>query len=74
MKGCLQHLIPHNDLNNLWASSWSGASNMPTLWANSTFLQAYSRIGAVNRCGAYCEAWGCGANQTHHYTSAECAP
>jgi hypothetical protein len=44
---------------------------------SSQFLylqEEWGFVGGIARCGAYCSAWGCGANRTNHYTQGECAP
>lgn len=74
MLGCMAGVVPGSPMDTLWATSWGSAVNMPTLWANDTRSATWARIGGVNRCGAYCGAWGCGVNNTVHYTQAQCGP
>mmetsp|Transcript_20848 Transcript_20848/g.49481 ORF Transcript_20848/g.49481 Transcript_20848/m.49481 type:complete len:352 (+) Transcript_20848:1-1056(+) len=74
MNGCLKGVAPRDTLHTIWASSWGSSESMPLLWSESALQSTWSRIGGTNRCGAYCVAWGCGANQTEHWTAAECAP
>jgi hypothetical protein len=74
MDGCLSYAVAGSTLNTLWSASYGSDIALPTLWANSSWTAAWSRIGGVNRCGAYCGAWGCGVNQTQHWTQAECGP
>lgn len=74
MNGCLQGVVPDSNMDTIWAASWGAHDNLPTLWANNTFAATWARTGGVNRCGAYCTAWGCGVNQTDHWSQAECGP
>jgi hypothetical protein len=87
MAGCLKNLIPHDKLalNTIWASSWSSPTYMPLQWTNGhlstnphdhrrSLDQEWSFVGGENLCGAYCQAWGCGQNQTDHWAQAACAP
>jgi hypothetical protein len=74
MNGCLQGVQPGDRLHTLWASSWSGSSFMPLLWAQDEFAREWGFLGGVNRCGAYCTAWGCGPGQKQHYSQVACTP
>jgi len=74
MNGCLQALVPRSRLNTMWAGAWGASEALPMLWSNNAWATTFARVGGVNRCGAYCAAWGCGANNTEHYTQAECEP
>lgn len=74
MNGCLQGVVPRDRMHTLWASSWAGARAMPLLWAQDPHSLMWARVGAVNRCGAYCSVWGCGDGQTQHYSQADCDP
>lgn len=74
MLGCLQGVVPGSSLDTLWATAWSAPAFLPTLWANDTWAQTWSRVAGVNRCGAYCTAWGCGVNNTMHYDQTQCGP
>jgi hypothetical protein len=66
--------VPGSSIDSLWATSWGSDVNLPTLWANDSLSATWARIGGLNRCGAYCQAWGCGANNTAHWTQAQCGP
>jgi|EP00505_MAST-04D_sp_SCG-Rhode-Island_P000680 hypothetical protein len=74
MEKCLAYLVPKDPrrLNTVWASQYSGPANMPLQWGKSPFLMKFGRIGAVNRCGDYCQTFGCGANRTKRWTQSEC--
>ena len=75
MRNCLNNLIPKDRLNTLWASSFSSSIFLPTLWSdNSNFNQIWAWKGGINRCGAYCQTWGCGPNSDQKYTQNECNP
>ena len=72
MAGCLRGVAPGSSLNTMWASSWSSPTFLPTLWeASAAPLWAF--VGGENVCGAYCSAWGCGANGTK-WSQQECYP
>mmetsp|Transcript_43964 Transcript_43964/g.102810 ORF Transcript_43964/g.102810 Transcript_43964/m.102810 type:complete len:97 (+) Transcript_43964:275-565(+) len=75
MSRCLQHLLPGDTsrLNTMWATKWSSDVPMAVLWqpTGSTALK-FAFVGGVNRCGAYCAAWGCGVNQTDRWSQKEC--
>lgn len=60
MQGCLSHVEKGSSLNTLWATEWSSDVFLPTLWHNSSWAQQWAFVGGVNRCAAYCVAWGCG--------------
>lgn len=47
------------------ARSWTGSDALTITWA---------RINGENVCGAYCTAWGCGANNTNKWSQAQCGP
>jgi hypothetical protein len=74
MRMCLEKLIPKdpNKLNTIWVTKYSGAENLPLQWGNSETLMKFGRIGSLNRCGAYCLTWGCGAEQKQYYTQDQC--
>lgn len=74
MLGCLQGVVPGSAMDTLWASSWSSPTFLPSLWANDSFAATWGHVGGLNRCGAYCGAWGCGTNNTEHWTQAQCGP
>lgn len=74
MKGCLKGVVPLNRLETLWATSWSSPTFLPTLWHSSRWAATWGHVGGINRCGAYCTAWGCGVNQTQHWSQQQCAP
>jgi len=75
MNGCLKGVVPGSPMDTLWATSWSSPVYLPTLWTNSSpWFSDWSFVGGVNRCGAYCGAWGCGVNQTQFWNQAECGP
>ena len=73
MLGCLAGVVPFSAMDSLWATSPSSAVYMPLLWSNDTFSQAWSFVGGLDRCGAYCTAWGCGPGNAFHYSQAECS-
>lgn len=73
MTTCLQYLQPGNDLNTIWATSWSSSTFLPVLWSpDNQFNRQYAFKGGDNRCGAYCSAWGCGTDSAFKYTQEEC--
>eukprot|EP00658_Telonema_sp_P-2_P058172 TRINITY_DN4660_c0_g2_i6.p2 TRINITY_DN4660_c0_g2~~TRINITY_DN4660_c0_g2_i6.p2 ORF type:complete len:227 (-),score=48.07 TRINITY_DN4660_c0_g2_i6:199-879(-) len=78
MSGCLRALVPNDDLNTMWASSWSSREFMPLQWntggtkPNDALQREVSFVGGVNLCGDYCTAWGCGANQTDRWEQHQC--
>jgi Transglutaminase-like superfamily len=74
METCLSYLMKGDKLNTIWASNWSSPVYLPFLWSNNTFSQDYAFVGGVNRCGAYCTAWGCGVNNSMHWNQDECGP
>jgi len=74
MSGCMRGVTPRDTLNTIWAASWSSTTYLPLQWSNTKTAATWSFLGGVNRCGAYCTAFGCGANQSSHWTDAECAP
>ena len=60
-------------LNTVWSSTWSSQVYLPFQWSPEQAKgAALSFVGAVNRCGAYCSAWGCGENQTEHWKQEQC--
>lgn len=78
MNTCLKYLVPHDPtgLNSIWVSQWSSNVTMPLQWGprfgkSNTWLNG-SSVSGSNRCGVYCTAWGCGSNQTAHYSQSEC--
>lgn len=73
MLGCLAGVVPYSSLDSLWAASWTSATYMPLLWSNDTYNAAWSFVGGLDRCGAYCTAWGCGVNNSVHYSQAQCS-
>ena len=72
MSGCLQGVVPGSPIDTMWVSVWSSGVNAPTLWAETTADEAWSRVGGVNVCGRYCQAWGCGPGNAQHWSQAEC--
>ena len=74
MLGCLRGVVPGSQLNTMWASAWSSATYLPTLWASDGPLTgaAFAFVGGENVCGAYCSAWGCGPNNTERYNQSAC--
>jgi len=74
MVGCLNGVVPHSQLDTIWATKWSSSVNLPTLWSNSSWFETWSRVGGENRCGRYCTSWGCGVNQSQHWDQRQCAP
>ena len=73
MLGCLRGVAPFSPLDSLWAASWSSATYMPFLWSNDSWSAAWSFVGGLDRCGAYCTAWGCGTNNSMRWSQAECS-
>lgn len=73
MLGCLAGVVPFSAMDSLWAASWSSAIYMPLLWSNDSYDAAWSFVGGLDRCGAYCTAWGCGVNNSVRYTQAQCS-
>ena len=73
MNRCLSKLIPKDParLNTIWASQWSSPAFLPFQWQLPTHAKL-GFVGGLNRCGAYCQAWGCGANQTDRWTQDQC--
>jgi hypothetical protein len=51
MQNCLRGVAPGSSLNTIWASSWNTSTYLPTLWANDEFMQGWSFVGGINRCG-----------------------
>ena len=74
MNGCLKGLRAGSVLDNMYASSWSSTRFLPTLWGADDWSKAMRWKGGTPRCGAYCSAWGCGVNQSQHFTPSECEP
>jgi len=74
MAGCLAGVVPGSAMDSLWTGAWSSLSYYPSLWANSTWFETWSYVGGINRCGAYCTAWGCGTNHANHWNQSQCAP
>ena len=70
---CLAWAIPGDALNTLYATDWTGPTYVPLDWSDSQAARAWAWVGGVNRCGDYCTAWGCGPNNTQHWTQEECA-
>ena len=73
MLGCLAGVVPYSALNSLWAASAGSAVYMPLLWSNDSVSQAWGFVGGLDRCGAYCSAWGCGPGNAQRYTQGECS-
>lgn len=73
MLGCLAGVVPFSPMDSLWAASWSSATYMPLLWSNDSYNAAWSFVGGLDRCGAYCTAWGCGVNNSKRYSQAQCS-
>jgi hypothetical protein len=73
MLGCLQGVVPYSAIDSLWAASWNSKTYMPMLWSNDTWAMTWSFVGGHDRCGAYCQAWGCGVNNSIHYNQTECS-
>ena len=78
MNTCLKYLVPRDPtgLNTIWVSQWSSNVTMPLQWGprittTSGWLNG-SSVSGLNRCGAYCSAWGCGSNQTNRYKQSDC--
>jgi len=74
MGGCLQGTTPGDQLRTIWASSWSSSTYLPLLWSDNSWSKTWSHVGGINRCGAYCTAWGCGPNRTSFYIQSACEP
>jgi hypothetical protein len=74
MNGCLKYSVPGSDQATLWATSWSSPIFLPLQWNYNTWSQSVGFVGGINRCGAYCTAWGCGVNQTDFWTQDQCGP
>jgi len=81
MATCLKYVVPKDPsgLNTIWAASYSSPRTLPLQWgpglpqgALSPSWTHASSVGGICRCGAYCGAWGCGKNQTDHYSQKEC--
>lgn len=73
MLGCLAGVIPFSAIDSLWAASWASTTYMPMLWSNDTWSASWSFVGGLDRCGAYCKAWGCGVNNSNFWSQAECS-
>ena len=73
MMGCLAGVVPYSAIDSLWAASYSSPTYMPLLWSNDTWSTAWSFVGGLDRCGAYCTAWGCGVNNTNRWSQAQCS-
>jgi hypothetical protein len=73
MLGCLQGVVPYSAIDSLWAASWASTTYMPMLWSNDTWSSTWSFVGGLDRCGAYCTAWGCGVNNSNHWSQSECS-
>ena len=73
MLGCLAGVVPYSAIDSLWAASWSSPVYMPMLWSNDTWSSTWSFVGGLDRCGAYCKAWGCGVNNSNFWTQAQCS-
>merc|ERR1711871_562578 len=58
MNGCLQGVVVGDDQATLWASKWSSDPFLPTMWHSGAQAEREAFVGGVNRCGAYCSAWG----------------
>jgi hypothetical protein len=73
MRTCLKYLIPKDPLNTIWVSKWSSDKFLPTLWSpNYEFNEQWAFKGGLNRCGAYCQAWGCGPDGKSKWSQQEC--
>ena len=74
MLGCLRGVIPGSPLNTMWASAWGSDVFLPTLWGQGALPagEDWAWVGGENVCGAYCTSWGCGVNNSNHWTQAEC--
>ena len=75
MNTCLRELIPKDPhrLNTIWATQWSSGVLLPLQWqVPAGPALRLAAVGGVNRCGAYCTAWGCGANQTDRWSQSAC--
>jgi hypothetical protein len=73
MLGCLAGVAPFSALNSLWAASPASPVYLPLLWSNDSFSQAWGFVGGLDRCGAYCSAWGCGPGNAQRYSQAQCS-
>ena len=73
MLGCLAGVVPYSEMDSLWASSWTSPTYMPLLWSNTSWAATWSFVGGIDRCGAYCTAWGCGPNNANRYTQEQCS-
>ena len=73
MLGCLAGVVPKSAIDSLWAASWASPTYMPMLWSNDTWSSTWSFVGGLDRCGAYCSAWGCGANNSNFWNQSECS-
>lgn len=74
MAGCLQGVEPHARLRTIWSSSWGSPRFLPLLWAAAPYNARWMFVGGVNRCGAYCTAWGCGPQRDKRYQQGDCDP
>jgi len=74
MGGCLQGVVLHSTMDTLWSSAWSAPDNLPTLWSNTSWAEEWAFIGGINRCGAYCSAWGCSPDRSKKWKQEECGP
>jgi hypothetical protein len=74
MQGCMRGVKPRSVVNTLWAASWSSSTYLPLQWSDSITAEDWSFVGGINRCGAYCTAFGCGVNQSSHWDAHECQP
>ncbi len=74
MGGCLQGVTPHDRVRTIWSTQWSSPTYLPLLWSADAYSQQWAFVGGVNRCGAYCTAWGCGKDRTARYSQAQCSP
>lgn len=75
MNTCFKYVVPKDPkrLNSMWASKWSSPEDLPLQWGPEGILGSrMSFVGGMNRCGAYCMAYGCGMNQTNHWSQADC--
>ena len=73
MNGCLIGVVPFSPIDSLWAASWISSTYMPLLWSNDSWSAQWSFVGGVDRCGAICSAWGCGVNNSFHWSQKECS-
>eukprot|EP00698_Gefionella_okellyi_P005099 TRINITY_DN14681_c0_g1_i1.p1 TRINITY_DN14681_c0_g1~~TRINITY_DN14681_c0_g1_i1.p1 ORF type:complete len:413 (-),score=53.46 TRINITY_DN14681_c0_g1_i1:58-1296(-) len=74
MGACLQAVRPGDRMHSMWASSFGSREFLPLLWANDAWSQEWAFVGGLNRCGAYCTAWGCGADRKQFYDQSQCQP